>query len=67
MLFLIREKTALSGTAYVEFQPGPHESEFWGGKSIFFEEYHWNLLEKIVQRHFPDYNPYGFQTICKAS
>ncbi len=67
MSFLIREKTALSGTAYVELQPGPYESQFWGEKSIYFEEHHWNLLERMVQRHFPDYDHYGFQTIGKAS
>nr|CAP47765.1 putative integron gene cassette protein [uncultured bacterium] len=67
MSFVIRDKTALSGTAYVELQPGPFDDEFWGDESIYFEEHHWNLLERMLQRHFPDYDHYGFQTIGKAS
>lgn len=67
MSFLIRDKAHLSGTVYVELLPGPYKGQCWGEESIFFAEHHWCLLERIVQRHYSDYNHYGFQTVGKAA
>ncbi len=67
MSYVITEKSNLEGTAYVEIYPGRFNGSHWNDTSIFFEEYHWEYLVRIIERHYPDYDPYGFQSLSYNS
>lgn len=65
MSYIIPDKSSLDGTAYIEIYPGNFDVDrsHWNENSIFFKEHNWELFIKIVQRHFPDYDPYGLQVL----
>lgn len=67
MSYIIRDLKQLNGTCYIELFPGRFLGSHWNSNSIFFKEYHWELLRPIVENHYPDYNPYGFQTINSST
>lgn len=66
MSFLIRDSIQLKGTAYVELYPDRYSGSHWNSNSIFLKESHWEFLRPIVQKHYPTYDPYGFQTISSS-
>ncbi len=67
MSYIITDKSKLDGTAYIEIYPGKFDGSHWSDKSVFFEEHHWEYLTRIIQRHYPDYDPYGFQSLSSGN
>jgi hypothetical protein len=61
--YIIKNKSNLKGTAYVELYPDRYTGTHWNDESIFFEEYHWEFFVPTIKKHYPGYNPYGFQSI----
>lgn len=66
MSFLIRDSKQLDSTVYIELYPDHFSGSHWNSNSIFLEEHHWEFLRPIVQRRYPAYDPYGFQTINQS-
>jgi len=60
---IIRSKTELEGTAYVELLPGPYRKQCWNDGSLFFEEEVFGYLEPIILRQVPSYDHYAFTEI----
>jgi hypothetical protein len=63
MNWVITDKSNLEGTAYIEVYPAKFDSTHWNDTSIFFEEWHFEYFVPIIRRHYPAYDPYGFQSI----
>jgi hypothetical protein len=63
---IIRNKTELEGTAYVELLPGPYIQQCWNEGSLFFEEEVFGYLEPIIHRHVPAYDHYAFTEITAS-
>ena len=64
--YIIDNKYKLNGTAYIELLPGKFTGSHWNESSIFFQEYHWEFFVRTVERHYPSYNPYGFQSLSAS-
>ena len=67
MSYIIADKKSLEGTAYIEIYPGKYDGSHWNEESIYFEEYHWEFFTRIIQKHYPEYDPYGFQALIASS
>ncbi|MRD49447.1 hypothetical protein GHT07_19415 [Caenimonas koreensis DSM 17982] len=63
---IIKSKTELVGTAYMELLPGPYLEQCWNDGSLFFEEEVFAYLEPVIQRHVPDYDHYAFTEIAAS-
>jgi hypothetical protein len=68
MSYIIKNKSELHGTCYIELYPGRFYSDSlpWNESSIYFTEDDWELLGTVLRRHFPAYDPYGFQSFSKS-
>ena len=60
---IIKNKSELEGTSYIELLPGAYNGVCWNEGSIFFEEETFGYLELAMQKHAPDYNRYAFTQI----
>jgi hypothetical protein len=60
---IIKNKTELEGTTYVELLPGTYNGICWNEGSIFFEEETFGYLEPALLKHAPEYNRYAFTEI----
>lgn len=67
MSYIITNKSKLEGTAYIEIFPGKYDGSHWNDNSVFFEERHWEYLTRIIHRHYPEYDPYGFQSLSNGN
>lgn len=63
----ITDYRQLSGTCYIEVLPGKFQNQHWNPESVFFCEEHFGLIERIIARHFKDYDHFGFSDIDRAS
>ena len=64
---IIRNKSELKGTAYVELLPGPYRKQSWNDDSLFFEEEVFGYMEPMILRHFPAYDHYAFTEIAAST
>jgi hypothetical protein len=60
---IIKNKTELEGTVYIELLPGAYNGVTWNEGSLFFEEETFGHLELAMQKHAPEYNRYAFTEI----
>jgi hypothetical protein len=60
---IIKNKTDLEGTSYIELLPGEYKEICWNEGSIFFEEETFGYLELTLQKHVLEYNRYAFTQI----
>jgi hypothetical protein len=60
---IIKNKSELEGTVYIELLPGSYNGVCWNEGSIFFEEETFGYLELAMQKHAPEYNRYAFTEI----
>jgi hypothetical protein len=64
---LIRDSRELNGSAYYELLPGPYAGRHWGERSVFLSEDAFNFIGWVIQRHSPDFNPFGPTRIAAAT
>ncbi len=64
---IIRDKSKLQSTAYIELLPGRYRDECWNEGSLFFEEEVFGYMELIITRHVPSYDHFAFTEISSAS
>jgi energy-coupling factor transporter ATP-binding protein EcfA2 len=60
---IIKNKSELEGTVYIELLPGAYNGVTWNEGSLFFEEETFGYLELALEKHAPDYNRYAFTEI----
>jgi energy-coupling factor transporter ATP-binding protein EcfA2 len=60
---IIKNKSELQGTSYIELLPGSYNGVCWNEGSIFFEEETFGYLEVSLEKYAPDYNRYAFTEI----
>ncbi len=60
---IIKNKSELEGTGYIEFLPGAYHGICWNEGSLFFEEETFGYLELVLEKHAPEYNRYAFTEI----
>lgn len=58
-------RDALTGTAYVEFQPGAYCGEHWKETSVYLEEEAYQLVEGPLAGALVHYNAFGPNCIWK--
>jgi hypothetical protein len=56
---IIRDKSRLEGTCYIELSLGKYQGKHWEETSLFFEEETFGFIEMIFERHVPDYDHYS--------
>jgi hypothetical protein len=60
---IIKNKSELEGTGYIELLPGAYNGVTWNEGSLFFQEETFGYLEMSLEKHAPDYNRYAFTEI----
>ena len=65
-IYIIRDKSQLQGTCYIELLPGAFASQFWNDDSLFFTEEVFGLIEPIIERHTPQYDHYSCTDIRRS-
>ena len=60
---IIKNKSELEGTVYIELLPGAYNGITWNEGSLFFEEETFGYLELALEKHAPEYNRYAFTEI----
>lgn len=56
---IIREKSDLEGTCYIELSLGKYRGKHWEETSLFFNEETFGFIETIFERNIPDYDHYS--------
>lgn len=56
---IIKDKSALEGTCYIELSLGRYQGKHWAETSLFFEEETFGFIEMIFERNVPDYDHYS--------
>jgi len=56
---IIRNKSELHGTCYIELSLGKYQRKHWEDTSLFFEEETFGLIEMIFERNIPGYDHYS--------
>ncbi len=56
---IIRDKSDLEGTCYIELSLGKYQGKHWEETSLFFEEETFGFIEMIFERNIPDYDHYS--------
>lgn len=64
MAKIIYNKKELSGTLYVEIQPGKFKGEHWSEISIFLDEEAFGYLLSSIKKQYKDFSYYGFNNIA---
>lgn len=63
MAKIIYNKKDLSGSLYVEIQPGKYTGEHWGETSIFLDEEAFGYLLPSIKKCYKNFSYYGFNDI----
>lgn len=58
-IIIIRDKTKLEGTCYIELAPGKYQGNHWVDGSLFFDEEIFGLIEPIFKRCIDSYDHYN--------
>ena len=56
---IIKDKSELEGTCYIEVSPGKYQGKHWEETSLFFDEEIFGLIEMIFERNVPGYDHYS--------
>jgi len=56
---IIKDKSELEGTCYIELSLGKYQGKHWEETSLFFDEEIFGLIEMIFERNVPGYDHYG--------
>lgn len=56
---IIRDKSELEGTCYIEIVPGKYQKKHWQEGSLFFDEETFGFIEPIFERCMSGYDHYG--------
>jgi hypothetical protein len=65
-LHILKEKSDLEGTAYIELLPGKYTGKCWNKGSLFLDEATFGFFEKIVERSLPEYDHYAFTEVSST-
>src|SRR5258708_29535121 len=60
---IIKDRSKLKGTAYVELMTGAYANACWNEGSLFFEEEVFGYIEPTITRYEPTYDHYAFTPI----
>ncbi len=60
---IIKDRSKLEGTAYVELVGGAYANSCWNEGSLFFEEEVFGYIEPTITRYEPTYDHYAFTSI----
>jgi hypothetical protein len=63
---IIRDKSQLEGTCYIEIVPGKYQKKHWQKGSIFFDEEAFGFIEPIFEKFVNGYNHYGMNDASKT-
>ncbi|WP_444893315.1 hypothetical protein ACJJIE_01730 [Microbulbifer sp. TRSA001] len=55
---IIKDRSKLEGTCYIELCLGKYKGKHWDESSLFFDEEVFGLIEVIFERNIPNYNHY---------
>ena len=56
---IIKDKSELEGTCYIELSLGKYQGKHWEESSLFFDEEVFGLIEAIFERNIPSYDHYS--------
>jgi hypothetical protein len=62
-LRILKDKSQLQGTAYIELLPGKYKGTCWNRGSLFLDEDTFGFFEGIVVKNLPDYDHYAFTEV----
>jgi hypothetical protein len=65
-LRILKDKSDLEGTAYIELLPGKYTGKCWNKGSLFLDEATFGFFEKIVARSLPEYDHYAFTEVSST-
>ena len=60
---IIKDRSKLQGTAYVELMGGAYAKSCWNEGSLFFEEEVLGYIEPTITKYEPTYDHYAFAPI----
>jgi hypothetical protein len=64
-LRVIKDKSALEGTAFIELLPGRYSGNCWNDGSLFFDEETFGFFETVITKEAADYDHYAFTEISR--
>ncbi len=64
---IIKNKSELDGTGYMELSLGKYEGKHWEETSLFFDEEVFGYIEHIFEKHVPNYDHYEMNDADKLS
>jgi hypothetical protein len=64
-LQVIKDKSRLEGTAFIELLPGRYNGKCWNDGSLFLDEETFGFFEDVVLKEAPDYDHYAFTEISR--
>ena len=63
---IIRDKSKLEGTCYIEIVPGQYQKKHWQKGSLFFNEEAFGLIEPIFESFINGYDHYSMNDASKT-
>jgi hypothetical protein len=63
---IIRDKSKLAGTCYIEIVPGKYQKKHWQKGSLFFNEEAFGFIEPIFERFINGYDHYSMNDASKT-
>ena len=64
---IIRDKSELDGTGYMELSLGKYEGKHWEDSSLFFDEEVFGYIENVFKKHVPNYDHYAMNDADESS
>jgi len=65
-LHLVRDKTSLEGTVFIELLPGRYKGTCWNSGSVYLDEETFGLFEGVIELEVPEYSRYAFTDVTRA-
>ncbi len=56
---IIKDKSELEGTCYIDLSLGKYQGQHWEEASLFFDEEVFGYIEMVFEKHIPGYDHYG--------
>ena len=63
---IIRDKSKLEGTCYIEIVPGKYQKKHWQEGSLFVDEEVFGFIEPIFERFISGYDHYSMNDASKS-
>ena len=64
---IIKDKSKLEGTCYIELSLGKYQGKHWEETSLFFDDEVFGLIEPIFEKYAPNYDHYSMNDIDSNS